>query len=304
MKILCISSRENWIDDRIASEFKKYSQHEVSFNDTTSDIIWLVAPWIWQSIPKALLVNKKVVCTIHHQVPEKFDEQKLQDFKDRDKYVDVYHVPCEKTKNFISRITQKPIKVLGYWYNKLSWKHLNKQDLREKWGFVNNELLIASFQRDSEGANPNNPKLEKGPDLFFQYISRLSLSRKVHILLAGWRRNYLINKLNQANIPYTYHELADQQTLNEMYSLADFYVIASRCEGGPQALLESPACGTPVISTNVGMAQEVLPSSCIINAEVDKYIPSKKDLDETIKKVISLEIQSQIKKYDLLFFSL
>ena len=59
-----------------------------------------------------------------------------------------------------------------------------------------------------------------------------------------------------------------------------------------------------MISTNVGMAQEVLPSSCIINAEVDKYIPSKKDLDETIKKVISLEIQSQIKKYDLLFFSL
>jgi glycosyltransferase involved in cell wall biosynthesis len=124
------------------------------------------------------------------------------------------------------------------------------------------------------------------------------------VLLAGWRRNYLINKLNEANIPYTYRELTDQQTLNELYSLADFYIIASRCEGGPQALLESPACGTPVVSTDVGMAQEILPSSCIINAETDEYIPNEKDLHKTIQKIIPLEIRSQIKNYDLLFSNL
>ena len=304
MKILCISSRENWIDDRIASEFKEHSQHEVSFNDVTADAVWLVAPWIWKSIPRPLLMNKKLVCTIHHQVPEKFDEKKLQDFKERDQYVDFYHVPCEKTKSFVSKITQKPIKILAYWYNQSQWRQFNKEDLRKKWGFINNELLIASFQRDSEGANPQNPKLEKGPDLFFKYVSRLNSSRNVHVLLAGWRRKYLINKLEQAKIPHTYRELADQQTLNELYSLADFYIIASRCEGGPQALLESPACGTPVVSTDVGMAQEILPNSCIINAEIDEHIPNEKDLHQTIQKITPLEIQNQIINYDLLFSSL
>ena len=40
------------------------------------------------------------------------------------------------------------------------------------------------------------------------------------------------------------------------YSALDIYVITSRIEGGPVPLLESMACGTPVVTTPVGMARE------------------------------------------------
>ena len=38
----------------------------------------------------------------------------------------------------------------------------------------------------------------------------------------------------------------------------DFYVVTSREEGGPMALMESMACGVPVVSTMVGMASDLL----------------------------------------------
>lgn len=301
MKILCISSREGWVDDRIANEFKKYSQHEVSFNDSTADIVWLMAPWVWQSIPKELLLNKKVVCTIHHQVPEKFDEQ---NFKNRDKCVDRYHVPCVKTKDFIQKFTNKPIKVIGYWYNQDTWKALDKDLLREKYKehFSPQDFVIGSFQRDSEGSNPNSPKLEKGPDLFFDYVSSFNRDT-VHILLAGWRRTYLINRLKKANIPYTYFELAGTEKLNELYSVCDLYAVMSRQEGGPQALLEAPACGTPIISTDVGMAREVLPEQCIVNAK-DFAVPTQASLKQTQGKMKKFEIKNHIENYDNFFSSL
>ena len=301
MKILCISSREGWVDDRIANEFKKYSQHEVSFNDSTADIVWLMAPWVWQSIPKELLLNKKVVCTIHHQVPEKFDEQ---NFKNRDKCVDRYHVPCVKTKDFIQKFTNKPIKVIGYWYNQDTWKALDKDLLREKYKehFSPQDFVIGSFQRDSEGANPNNPKLEKGPDLFFDYVSSFNRDT-VHVLLAGWRRTYLINRLKKANIPYTYFELVDTEKLNELYSVCDLYAVMSRQEGGPQALFEAPACGTPIISTDVGMAREALPEQCIVNAK-DPAVPMQVSLKQTQDKMKKFEIKNHIKNYDNFFSSL
>ena len=39
-----------------------------------SDIIWLLAGWCWNQIPEKVLQSKKVVCTIHHEVPSKFNE--------------------------------------------------------------------------------------------------------------------------------------------------------------------------------------------------------------------------------------
>lgn len=50
----------------------------------------------------------------------------------------------------------------------------------------------------------------------------------------------------------------DQPTLAKYYGAADVTVLASKEEGMPNVLLESMACGTPVVSADVGGAREVV----------------------------------------------
>ena len=60
------------------------------------------------------------------------------------------------------------------------------------------------------------------------------------VLLAGKRRQYIIEQLKKRGINYLYFEMVDFSKLNELYNLLDLYIIASRVEGGPAAVLE---CG-------------------------------------------------------------
>ena len=51
------------------------------------------------------------------------------------------------------------------------------------------------------------------------------------------------------------------------------YVVSSRIEGGPQAVPECALTRTPIISTDVGLASEILsPES--VNNDLDKAMPN------------------------------
>ena len=124
MKVFATAPGENWILDRISQEWYLKKQEYSTTNILESDIIWLIDGYSWQKINTNLLMSKKVVLTVHHVTPNKFNKQ---DFLIRDQFVDHYHVPCEQTKNFIKEHTSKPITVIGYWYNEKCWYELNKQ---------------------------------------------------------------------------------------------------------------------------------------------------------------------------------
>ena len=61
--------------------------------------------------------------------------------------------------------------------------------------------------------------------------------------------------------------MVDFKTLNELYNCLDLYIVASRIEGGPQAILECAANKTPIVSTDVGVASEILSNESIFNIE-------------------------------------
>lgn len=48
------------------------------------------------------------------------------------------------------------------------------------------------------------------------------------------------------------------ESLREYYSAADVLVLASAREGMPNVVLESLACGTPVVATDVGGTKEII----------------------------------------------
>ena len=76
--------------------------------------------------------------------------------------------------------------------------------LIEKWKIPTDTYLIGSFQRDTEGSDLRRPKLVKGPDVLLEIllgIQRLGL--KFHLVLAGPRRHWLINKARDKW--YTFH---------------------------------------------------------------------------------------------------
>lgn len=51
------------------------------------------------------------------------------------------------------------------------------------------------------------------------------------------------------------------ETLRDWYSAADVYCLASKTEGWPNVLLESLACGTPVVATNTWGTPEIICSN-------------------------------------------
>jgi len=174
--------------------------------------------------------------------------------------------------------------------------------LRTKYTLPIDAYIIGSFVRDTEGGNgrhdalwqtiqaqgksltdlqPNfwTPKLEKGPDLLANYLEQLHKTHpSLHVLLAGWRRQYIMSRLERAHIPYTYFERPSQEVINELYQTLDLYVVSARQEGGPQALIETGLLGVPVISRDVGIAQQVLPGTAI-NDSLDKAVPATPNVE-------------------------
>jgi hypothetical protein len=269
LKIYVLAPDENWVVDRFVKEWNRFSGNPSCENPRDADIVWLLADWAWKNILSKIsyeeLKQKKVVTTVHHIVPEKFSAADRQDFVVRDFITDVYHVYNERTASFISSLTKKPIKLIRYWANDSLWRRdLSRNEARKILGISDQDYLIGSFQRDTEGSDLASPKLEKGPDIFCDYVEALfKMNSAVSVLLGGWRRQYIINRLTASGVPFRYIERPDDETVNTMYQSLDLYVVSARCEGGPQSLIECGLSQVPCISTPVGIAEQVLPRSSI-----------------------------------------
>jgi len=283
MKFYLSVANENWICDRLAREWSENSTTVGSPSD--ADIIWIFSPYIWRSIPTSLLDSKVVCLTIHHITPWKFTRDSIREFLERDKYVNFYHVPCEKTKTIVNKMTKKPIFVQPFWVNQNLWQDLDKDETREQLNIPKELFLVGSFQRDTEGHDLKSPKLEKGPDIFCDIVEKLyETNKNLKVVLSGLRRQYVKQRLENAGIEYIYYELTDFETLNKLYNVLDLYIVSSRCEGGPQAIVEAAITKTPIVSTDVGIASQILSSDSIYQ-DLDDFFDSKADVDYAFEEI-------------------
>ncbi len=130
---------------------------------------------------------------------------------------------------------------------------------RERFGIRPDEIAIGSFQKDGDGwGNGDIPKLIKGPDVFLAAVERLAKDVPVFVLLGGPARGYVKRGLERLGIRYAYHYAPNRDELAKLYHPLDLYLVTSREEGGPMALMESMSAHVPVVSTRVGMAPDLI----------------------------------------------
>ena len=177
-----------------------------------------------------------------------------------------------------SKFTSKRIYVSPFWINNKIWFPISEnKDLKSKFSIPGDAYIVGSFQRDTEGKDGISPKLSKGPDQLFEIIKAISEQKNLFVILAGHRRTYLINLLEENNVPYKYYERVDQASLNELYNCLDLYIVSSRVEGGPQAIFECALSKTPIISTDVGIASEILSKTSIF--DMNNFSMAKPDIE-------------------------
>ena len=301
MKIFLSNINESWVVDRFRSDWYIHNP-EISTNSIKkADIIWIVSPWIWKNIKTKYLENKKVVCSIYHIDFNKFTVEDEEEFYKRDKYVDIYHVISDKTVLQLQKLTNKTIIPIPFWVDQnIFYEIAEKNKLREKYGFNNEDHLIGSFQRDTEGSDLISPKLIKGPDIFLEIVNDIFLHNKnLKVVLTGKRRNYLIENMKKKGIPFRYFEMVNSSHLNELYNILDLYLVTSRLEGGPQAILECGISKTPILSTDVGVATEILSKKSIFN--IDEFKQAKVDVEYAFKKSLKYIIPNGMSSYVNMF---
>lgn len=151
------------------------------------------------------------------------------------------------------------------------------QTLRKKLQIPEGAYVLGSFQRDSEGSDLNRFKVQKGADVFVDILvelKKIAPSLRVHVLLAGPRRHWIRAKLQELGISFSFDgeeikgddfpkNILGPQRINQLMHLIDCYVVSSRWEGGPRAILEACSAEIPIISTDVGVASDLLDRKCI-----------------------------------------
>ena len=284
MKIWLHSPKESWIVDRLVSEFVNDNNDIITQYQSNADLIWFMAGWCIDQLQKTSI---PVISTVHHIVENKSSQR--EHILKHDHLVTAYHVPNERTQKQLQKLTKKPIIAVPYWIDTKTWSKITQIDrelARNSLGIDTTQYVIGSFQRDSEGFDNNIPKLEKGPDIFCDYVENIAKQKNVLVLLSGYRRNYVMNRLKQANIKFVYLEQVPQMSMSWLYAALDLYVVSSRCEGGPQALLECAYLEVPIISTPVGLAENILDSKSI-NIDLTKAVPNIETASYKIQNFIT-----------------
>jgi len=131
---------------------------------------------------------------------------------------------------------------------------------REALGLPASTFVVGSFQKDGVGWGEGfEPKLVKGPDVFVSVAERVQEAiPELAVLLTGPARGFVRRELERRSIPCTHVMARSRGELARAYHALDIYLVPSRQEGGPKAVLEAMAAGIPLVTTRVGQAQELV----------------------------------------------
>lgn len=136
----------------------------------------------------------------------------------------------------------------------------SREKARRYLNLPQSAVIIGSFQKDGVGWDEGlEPKAVKGPDVFLKSIALLkSKVPELYVLLSGPARGFVRAGLERLGVPYVHLYPKDYAEIGRLFQALDLYLVASREEGGPKAVLESMASGVPLVTTQVGQAMDLV----------------------------------------------
>jgi glycosyltransferase involved in cell wall biosynthesis len=257
-----------------------------------SDVIHTVHWPVLRQVPRQLLIGKRVVSHLSHDPIAAVAQPGFQEVL---RLVSLWVVRSHRAKRQLEAWGVRA-QVIPYVLDVTTFHPLPKDSgrvrrLAEQWAIPSDAYLIGSFQRDTEGRDLLSPKLVKGPDLFAEIVADVRCRYpNVHVILAGPRRHWLRQRLSDLGVPFTFvgkvvedddiriNNLTFDQ-VNCLYNLVDLYLVSSRLEGGPQAVIEAAAVRCAILSSDVGHAREILHEACVYS---DAY-EAARCIDEAIQ---------------------
>ena len=206
--------------------------------------------------------SNKVILTWFHFVPTDPRNKYIQEAQ---KTISLLHTSCSLTKNELIKfgVQEEKIKVIPLGVDLALFKPAlkgEKEALKKELSIPLGSFVVGSFQKDGVGWNEGlEPKLIKGPDVFVEAMAKLAKAFPIFVLLVGPARGYVKRELAKRGIPFfNVGFLKEVRDVAKYYQALDLYIVSSRIEGGPQSILESLASNVPLVSTKVGMAEDVI----------------------------------------------
>lgn len=269
---------------------------EIKLTDLDSCDVVHSCWWIpLESIPVEKLNGKKIIC---HMSGEPFRYFQQPEFSSSISRVGLWLSRTKQAQVELDSLGLAnsifPYLVDLQTFRPLFTDNQEKIEARRLLGIPADAYVIGSFQRDTEGVDLVTPKYVKGPDILLEIVSLLhQKGHPVHVLLAGPRRFWLFKNLERMGIPYTfvgektdkddiYVNTLPRSDLNRLYNLLDCYLVSSRSEGGPHAVLEAAATKCSVISTPVGLAQDALEMENIYKTPMDAVRIIERDMKQGV----------------------
>jgi glycosyltransferase involved in cell wall biosynthesis len=122
---------------------------------------------------------------------------------------------------------------------------------RARWGIPENALLIGAAGRLVD---------QKAYEVFIRAAKRLAAGPDVHFVIAGGGplRRALVSEIARAGLKDRFHLVGFEEDVPRFLSQLDVFILSSRFEGFPIALIEALAIGLPTVATPVGGVLEML----------------------------------------------
>jgi phosphatidylinositol alpha-1,6-mannosyltransferase len=122
----------------------------------------------------------------------------------------------------------------------------------------------------------------KGHDVLIRAIAQLPTPATLTIVGAGGMKPELQALAYREGVQLRFAgELAGAKAVRQVVAQADLFVLATRSEGMPRALIEAMALGVPAVATRVGGIPELLPASQL----ADRDCPA--ELAQTIEATLN-----------------